>query len=197
MTIKRKLLLSLLVLGAAGSIAGAATFSAFSSTTTNSSGTGNKFVAGTVTLSDNDAGTHMYSVTNQKPGVDTVKCIQVTYGGSLDADVKLYTTTTTIPAAAANVTLTIKKGISTGGTGFPDCGTFTSQATIYTGSLYDFQQNKNSWDDGVSAYPGALATKWTGSASESLVYQFTLAVNDNGAGVDSGLHQFTWEARNQ
>ena len=193
----RKLLLSLLVLGAAGAIAGAATFSAFSSTTTNSSGTGNKFAAGTVSLSDNDTGTHMYSVTNQKPGVDTVKCIQVTYGGSLDADVKLYTTTTTIPAAAANITLTIKKGTSTGGSGFPDCGTFTSQATIYTGSLYDFQQTKGSYANGVAAYPGASATKWTGGGDESLVYQFTLAVNDNGAGVDSGLHQFTWEARNQ
>jgi hypothetical protein len=196
MNSKRKLLLSLLVLGAAGAIAGAATFSAFSSTTTNSSGTGNKFAAGTVNLSDNDAGSHMYSVTNQKPGVDTVKCIQVTYDGSLDANIRLYTTTTTIPAAAANITLTIKKGTSTGGTGFPDCGTFTSQATIYTGSLRDFQQTRSSWDDGVAAYPGA-ATKWNGGGSESLVYQFTLAVNDSGAGVDSGLHQFTWEAQNQ
>jgi hypothetical protein len=192
---KRKVLLSLLVLGLAGAIAGAATFSAFSSTTTNSSGTGNRFAAGTVSLSDNDTGTHMYLVTNQKPGVNTQKCIQVTYAGSLDADVKLYTTTTSIPAAAANITLTIEKGTATGAT-FPDCGTYTSQSTIYSGSLYDFQQNKGSYANGVAAYPGA-ASKWTGGSSESLVYRFTLAVNDSGAGVDSGLHQYTWEARNQ
>jgi predicted ribosomally synthesized peptide with SipW-like signal peptide len=188
---KRKLLLSALVLGLAGAIGGAATFSAFSSSTTN---TGNQFAAGTVVLADNDAGAAMYSISNTKPGVNTVKCIQVTYTGSLDADVKLYTTTTTIPAAAANITLTVEKGTATGGTGFPDCGTYTSGATIYSGSLYDFQQNKGSYTNGVAANPGA-ATKWV--TNDALVYRFTLAVNDSGSGVNSGSHQFTWEARNQ
>jgi hypothetical protein len=188
---RKKLLLTLLLLGAAAAVAGFATFSAFSSTTTNSD---NRFAAGTVVLADNDGVTGvMYDVSNQKPGVNTVKCIKLTYTGSLDADVKIYTTTTTIPAAAANLTLTIKKGTSDTST-FPNCGTFTSEATIYTGSLYDFQQNKNSWANGVSAYPGA-ATKWV--TNDTLVYQFTVAANDSASGVNSGLHQFTWEAQNQ
>lgn len=188
---KRKWLLTLMVLGVTGSVAGLGTYSAYSSTTTNS---GNRFVAGTVQIGDNDAGSAMYNVTNQKPNVNTVKCILVTYTGSLDADVKLYTTTNTIPAAAANLTLTIEKGTSSGSTGFPDCGTFTSQGTIYSGSLYDFQQTKNSYASGVAANPGA-ATKWV--TNDSLVYRFTVAANDNASGVDSGLHQFTWEAQNQ
>ena len=188
---KRKWLLTLMVLGVTGSVAGLGTYSAYSSTTTNS---GNRFVAGTVQIGDNDAGSAMYDVTNQKPNVNTVKCILVTYTGSLDADVKLYTTTNTIPAAAANLTLTIEKGTSSGSTGFPDCGTFTSQGTIYSGSLYDFQQTKNSYASGVAANPGA-ATKWV--TNDSLVYRFTVAANDNASGVDSGLHQFTWEAQNQ
>lgn len=188
---KRKWLLTLMVLGVTGSVAGLGTYSAYSSTTTNS---GNRFVAGTVQIGDNDAGSAMYNVTNQKPNVNTVKCILVTYTGSLDADVKLYTTTNTIPAAAANLTLTIEKGTSSGSTGFPDCGTFTSQGTIYSGSLYDFQQTRNSYGSGVAANPGA-ATKWV--TNDSLVYRFTVAANDNASGVDSGLHQFTWEAQNQ
>jgi predicted ribosomally synthesized peptide with SipW-like signal peptide len=189
---KRKWLLTLVVVGLTGSIAGFGTYSAFSSTTSN---TGNQFAAGTVSIGDNDAGSAMYTVTNQKPNVNTVKCIQVTYSGSLDADVKLYTTTTTIPAAATNLLLTIEKGTSTGSTGFPDCGTFTAQGgPIYSGSLRDFQQTKNSYANGVSAYPGA-ATKWV--TSDALVYRFTVSANDSAGGVDSGLHQFTWEAQNQ
>jgi predicted ribosomally synthesized peptide with SipW-like signal peptide len=187
---KRKLLLTLLVVGVAGSLAAYGTFAAFSATTVN---TGNSFAAGTVAIGDNDALAAMYSVSNQKPGQNTVKCILVTYTGSLDADVQLYTTTTTIPSAASNVSLTIEKGTAVGAT-FPDCGTFTSESTIYSGSLYDFQQNKNSYASGVAAYPGA-ATKWV--TSNTLVYRFTLSVNDSGSGVNSGSHQFTWEARNQ
>lgn len=189
---KRKWLLTLMVIGVTGSIAGFGTYSAFSSTTTNS---GNRFAAGTVQLGDNDLGSPIYNVTNQKPNADTVKCIQVTYSGSLDADVKLYTTTTTIPASAANLSLTIHKGTSTGGSGFPDCGTFTAQGgAIYSGSLYDFQQNKSSFANGVSVYPGSQTAWQTGDA---LVYRFTVSANDNASGVDSGLHQFTWEAQNQ
>jgi predicted ribosomally synthesized peptide with SipW-like signal peptide len=187
---RRKLLLSLLIVGILGSLATVATWSAFSSTTANSA---NSFDAGTVALTDNDLGSFMYQVTGAKPGVSTVKCITVSYSGNLDADVKLYTTTTTIPSAAQNITLTIDKGTATGAT-FPGCGTFTSQATIYNGNLYDFQQTKNSYANGVSAYPGS-ATKWV--ATDSLVYRFTLSVTDAGNGVSSGAHQFTWEARNQ
>jgi predicted ribosomally synthesized peptide with SipW-like signal peptide len=187
---KRKLLLSLLIVGILGSLASLATWSAFSDTTANSA---NSFDAGSVTLTDNDSGAFMYQVTGAKPGVTTVKCITVSYSGNLDADVKLYTTTTTIPSAAQNINLTIEKGTAVGAT-FPGCGTYTSQATIYNGNLYDFQQNKGSYANGVSAYP-ASATKWV--TGDSLVYRFTVSVSDAGNGVSSGAHQFTWEARNQ
>ncbi len=187
---RRKLLLSLLIIGIFGSLASVATWSAFSDTTANSA---NSFEAGSVVLTDNDSGNFMYQVTNAKPAVSTRTCITVSYSGSLDADVKLYTTTTTIPSAAQNISLTIDKGTAVGAT-FPGCGVFTSEATIYSGSLYDFQQSKNSWANGVSAYPGST-TKW--ATGNSLVYRFTLSVTDAGNGVSSGAHQYTWEARNQ
>ena len=74
-------------MGMVGALAGVGTFSAFSSTTVNS---GNDFAAGTVFISDNDAGSAMYNVSNQVPlNSVTTQCITLTYTGSLDADVKL------------------------------------------------------------------------------------------------------------
>lgn len=187
----RKVLLTLLVVGVLGGVAVVGTLSAFSSTTTN---TDNAFTAGTVTLTDNDSGAVLYSVSNQKPGVDTVKCIELTYSGSLDADVRLYTPST-VDASAQYINLTIEKGTSDTST-FPNCGTFTSESTVYGGTLADFAATKNSYANGILAFPGAQ-TAW--AEDDTLVYRFTLSVQDDNAaqGASSGLHTFTWEARNQ
>lgn len=45
-------------------------------------------------VGDNDAGAAMYSLTAAKPGDSISKCIKVTYTGSLDADVHIYTPST-------------------------------------------------------------------------------------------------------
>ena len=79
----RKTLLSLLLVGALGAVAGIGTFSAFSATTVNA---GNTFDAGTVVISDNDANTAMYNITDAEADDVVVRCIQVTYTGSLDVD---------------------------------------------------------------------------------------------------------------
>src|SRR5439155_13272693 len=83
----RRLLSSVLIVGVLGAIAGYGTFSAFSSTTTNS---GNGFSAGIVVVGDNSSGAAMYSVSNKKPGDSVQGCIKVTYTGSLAATVSLY-----------------------------------------------------------------------------------------------------------
>jgi predicted ribosomally synthesized peptide with SipW-like signal peptide len=187
----RKILLSLLIVGIVGSVAAVGTFSAFSSTTSNE---GNSFAAGTVVLADNDSDAAMYSVSNQKPGTSTVKCIKLTYTGSLAADVKLYTTSS-VDASAQYINLTIEKGTSDTST-FPNCGTFSSEATVYSGTLADFASTKNSYANGIAAFPGAQ-TSW--AQNDTLVYRFTVSVQDDNdaQGADSGSHDFTWEARNQ
>jgi predicted ribosomally synthesized peptide with SipW-like signal peptide len=187
----RKVLLSLLIVGIVGSVAAVGTFSAFSSTTSNS---GNSFAAGTVVLADNDSDAAMYSLSNQGPGSTTVKCIKLTYTGSLSADVKLYTTSS-VNASAQYFNLTIEKGTSDTST-FPNCGTFTSEATIYNGTLSNFASTKNSYANGVAAFPGSQ-TSW--AQNDTLVYRFTISVQDdnNAQGATSGSHAFTWEARNQ
>ena len=189
-SMKRKLLATAAIMSAVAAVAGFATFSAFSSTTTNSN---NSFSAGSVVLADNDSNAALYSVSNQKPGTSTVKCIVVTYTGTLDADVKLYASS--VNASAQYINLTIDKGTSDTST-FPNCGTFTSQSTIYNGTLSNFASTKNSYANGVAANPGA-ATKWV--TNDALVYRFTLSVQDdnNANGATSGTHAFTWEAQNQ
>jgi predicted ribosomally synthesized peptide with SipW-like signal peptide len=190
----KKILLTLLLVGATSALAGFGTFSAFSSTTTNS---GNSFAAGTVFVDDNDAGAAMYTVSNQKPGVATTRCIKVTYSGTMAADVKLYTTST-VGAVADYIDLTVEKG--SGNPAFPNCTGFTPESTVYTGELDDFTTAKNSYANGIAAFPGSQ-TQW--NQNDTLVYRFTLTLQDdnnaNGGAtpLSTGSHAFTWEARNQ
>src|SRR4051812_43041880 len=114
----RKVLLTLLVVGATGGLAAFGVYSAFSSTTSNA---GNTFAAGTVTVGDNDVNAALYQLTNQKPGVTTDKCIKVTYTGSLDADVRLYTTDAISAAGLGQyVNLTVTPGTQASPS-FPSC----------------------------------------------------------------------------
>ncbi|MGN6257357.1 MAG: TasA family protein [Solirubrobacterales bacterium] len=190
-----KVLLTALCVGALGSLAAMGVFGAFSSTTTNA---GNTITAGTVSIADNDAGAAMYSLTNAKPGESVSKCIKVTYTGSLEADVHLYTTST-IGALGQYVELTITPGTQTTPS-FPSCTGFTADASgaLYTGTLANFAATKNSYANGVVDYPGT-GTKW--AANESVVYQFAATLQssapESAQGATTGAHTFTWEARNQ
>jgi Camelysin metallo-endopeptidase len=190
-----KVLLTALCVGALGSLAAMGVFGAFSATTTNA---GNTITAGTVSIADNDAGAAMYSITNAKPGESVSKCIKVTYTGSLDADVHIYTTST-IGALGQYVELTITPGTQTTPT-FPSCTGFVADSggALYTGTLANFATAKNSYANGVVDYPGT-GTKWT--ANESVVYQVTATLQSSAPeaaqGATTGAHTFTWEARNQ
>ncbi len=190
-----KVLLTALCVGALGSLAAMGVFGAFSSTTTNA---GNTITAGTVAIADNDAGAAMYSLTSAKPGESVSKCIKVTYTGSLDADVHIYTTST-IGSLGQYVDLTITPGTQATST-FPSCTGFTpdSGGALYTGTLQNFGSTKNNYANGVADYPGS-GSKW--ATNESVVYQVTATLQssapDAAQGLTTGSHTFTWEARNQ
>ena len=190
-----KVLLTALCVGALGSLAAMGVFGAFSSTTTNA---GNTITAGTVAIADNDAGAAMYSITNAKPGESVSKCIKVTYTGSIDADVHLYTTST-IGALGQYVDLTITPGTQTTPS-FPSCTGFVADSggALYTGTLANFATTKNSYANGVVDYPGT-GTKW--ATNESVIYQVTASLQSSAPeaaqGATTGAHTFTWEARTQ
>ena len=190
----RKFLLSALVIAVLGSIAAFGVFAAFSQTTVNS---GNSFAAGTVTIGDNDAGSALYNVSNRKPGDTVTSCIRVTYSGTLTSDVRLYTTDT-IGAIGPYVNLTIDAGSQPAAV-FPSCTGFTPDAggSLFNGTLAGFSAAHNSYVNGLLDYPGTIATSW--ATGNVVVYRFTVSLQDNNAaaGLASGSHAFTWEARNQ
>ena len=192
----RKLLLTLLVLGALAAISGAATYSAFSSQTSN---TGNSFAAGTVLITDNDTDNAMLSLTNAQPGASDTSCILVTYSGSLSSTVKLYGSIA--GGLAPYLTLTVTRGDDPTPI-FDDCVGFQPDLTDYVGAGQGVI-----YQGALSAFPAGYATglvdplagspeTWT--TTEARVYRFAVSVaNDNNAQGQSATASFTWEARNQ
>ena len=187
--------MGLLVFGLLSTLGGWATYSAFSSATTNS---GNTFAVGTVAVGDNDAGSALYNVSNRKPGDSVTSCVKVTYTGSLGAGMALYASA--VGPVGDYVNLTVTPG--TGNVTFPGCTGFTPDAggPIYTGTLKGFADAHTNFANGLVDNPGS-ATSW--ATNDAVVYQFTLTLQDNNAanGVSSalstGAHSFSWEARNQ
>jgi hypothetical protein len=197
----RKALVSMLVIGAAGAVASFGAFSAFSSSSTN---TGNEFKAGTVVLGSNDGGQPMYAgVSAVKPGLQFTRCVAVSYTGSLPSSVRLYTTDASIGALGKYVDVTVTPGHWNGNAAtFPGCTNFAPNgAAIYSGTLEDFHQNKNSFATGV-ALDGPATSYW--SPGNTVVYQFSYTMQDTnsansgdaGAPVTTGLHSFKFEAQN-
>lgn len=193
MTRSKTALRALLGIGLAGAAAAFGTVSSFSDSTTNPN---DSIATGTVTIADNDAGTAMYTISNAKPGTTADRCIKVTYTGSLDADVKLYASGT-MGALGPYVDLQIMPGTQATPS-FPDCTGFTPDAggAIFSNTLDSFFTTKASYANGVVFNPGG-ATKW--ALNDSVVFRFRVTVQDNqsAAGKSTGLHGFTWEARNQ
>lgn len=198
MTLARKLVLSALVLGAVGLVAGLGTFSAFSSKTTNGS---NSFAAGTVAISDNDAGAAMLALPNAKPTDSSQSCIQITYTGTLDSAVHLYGAVS--GSLSPYVTLTITRGTQAAPTFGSACTGFTADTNnyigqgagvIFNGALSTF--TGTDWATGIvdQANGGATET-WT--TNEAHIYKFVVTLaNNNAAQGLSASAAFTWEAQN-
>jgi hypothetical protein len=183
----RKVLISLLVVGAVGGAAAVGAFSAFSATTSNPS---NSFTAGSVSIGDNDSGTALYNVSGKKPGQYAERCIQVTYSGSLPATVKLYRSTFTGGTGLDSyIDLSITRGTGTAG----DCSDFSGSTSVYSGTLNALGTD---YTGGVSLTNGSGNGTW--SQNDAVTYKVRATLqDDNGAnGKATGTHSFTWEARN-
>jgi hypothetical protein len=182
-----------LVMVAVAVVAG--TFAAFVSLASNQA---NSFESGTVSISDNDAGSALLSLIAAKPGDSDTGCIEVTYGGSLDSTVHLYANVS--GALAPYLTLTVTRGTDSKPF-FDSCDFFSADETDYIGSgpgvVYSgaLSAYPGGYDDGiVDAVAGAEET-WTTSEVHS--YRFVVSVNDDNAAQGlSSLVDFQWEARN-
>ena len=157
---------------------------AFTDTTPNAT---NNRAAGDVVIIDNDSDSAMFNATNMAPGDTVVKCIVVTYQGSLTpADVSLYGTSG--GSLDAYLDLTIEEG---SGGSFTDCTGFVGSTVFPTNTLANFSATHVNFGNGI--------TGWSPVANpESRTYRFTLALQDNNLAQGlSTTGTFTWEAQNQ
>lgn len=172
-------------------VVGQASYSAFSSKVSN---TGNNLAAGTVTLTDDDSGSALLSLTNLKPGASGSRCIAVTSAGTLPSTVKLFATdAATTKSLATYVGWTITQG--TGGS-YASCSGFTALASgsaVYSGTLAGFTGAATNFSTGVGSWAP------TGTATETRTFQvaYTLSTSTpdtaQGGTATFGL---TWEAQN-
>jgi len=160
------------------------THGAFASTTSNA---GNTITAGTVNLTDDDAGSAMFSVSGVGPGDTMQHCITVTYTGTLaSADIRMYGASGGT-GLAQYLDTTIEVG--TGGS-FASCTGFSAQATLYTGTLATFATTDTDWASGLAAFS-------TSSSPASRTFRITLGVEDNNSAQGlTATPTFTWEAQN-
>ena len=159
---------------------------AFNSTTENGS---NTFGAGTVTLSDDDSGSTMFILSGMKPGDSATKCINVTYGGSLPADVKLYGTVAGTGLAAFLDTV-VEVGTGAAGGSSTSCTGFSSSSTLHSGTLAAFGAANTNYGNGLGGFSGA-----TNPTTRSYRIAVTLQDANAAQGLDATA-TFTWEAQN-
>ncbi len=162
------------------------TGAAFSATTENA---GDAFTAGTVTLSDNDAGTAMFPMLNMEPNDPAVACIEVPYSGTLDHQVRTYGAITAGDGLEAYLDLTIERGDGT-------CAAFGTSTAVWTngtdGDLGIFLGAATNYATGVDNWSP------TGGGPDDVVpYRFTMALQDNTLAQGKTVTvTFTWEAQN-
>jgi hypothetical protein len=173
-------------LGAVALVVVNTTNAAFSASTDNSA---NNFSAGTVALSDDDAGSLLFNVSGMKPGDTSTKCVNVSYTGSLPADVKLY------GAVGGNgladyLTTTVEVGTGAAGGSSLNCAGFTPESTLHSGTMTAFGATNTNYGSGLGGFAGA-----TNPSSKS--YRITVSLqDDNAAQGKSATATFTWEAQN-
>jgi hypothetical protein len=189
MSLKRKSAISVLAITMLAAIVGMSlTFSAFTSTTENNA---NTFKAGTVVLTDNDAGSTLFSMTQMQPGSAQAKCLTVAYTGSLDSLVRLYGTTTSTPGKDLSpyLNVTIKRGSFSGATpADQDCTGFTAASTLYDGTLAAYP----------ATYAAGVQDSTTFATDDTAVYQVSVSLQDNDLAQDKdATTKLTFEARDK
>jgi hypothetical protein len=155
---------------------------AFTATTANTS---NSWATGSVVLSDDDAGSAMFNSSNMSAGQSVVKCIAVTYSGTLTSGVNVKMYGTSSGALASYLNLTIEQG--TGG-GYGSCAGF-SGSQIYSGTASGFSATYTSFGTGLTGFSPT-------TNPETHTYRLTITVqNDNNAQSKTAAADYTWEAQ--
>lgn len=192
-----KLGLTMLVVALLGVVAAIGTWSAFSSVTTNP---GNSFTSGSVTLTDNDSNSAMFTMTGMVPGSTEAGCIKVSYTGTVTSNVRLYGTT---GGTGLDQYLDLKVTRGTSTDAFDACTNFVADGTNYIGAgvgvIYNgtLQAYADTYAAGLVDPTSGSPEAWTNP--ENYVYKFEITLQSSAPNAAQGLtatEDFTWEARN-
>lgn len=195
--VTRRLAATALAVGLTGIVAGAGTWSAFYSVTSNA---GSSFASGTVVLGDNDAGAAMLSLSNAQPGDTDTSCIVVTHTGSLASTVRLHGITTGT-GLDAYLDLKLTRG-TIASPSFDSCTGFSADATdyigagagvVYNGTLQGFPDD---YASGLADPSSGSPESWASDEAHAYKLQVTVQSNSAAQGKDA-TQQFAWEARNE
>ena len=172
-----------------GAVVLTASRAAFSDTTSNSN---NSFTTGTVDLIDDDSGSAAFTVSNMVPGQTVIRCILVTYQGTIvnTGPVRLYSGGFTDSGTlGSHLNLTVEEG--TGGN-FSSCTGFTASGTIESATLTQFNIDHTN-------YPNGAGTWDPSGTPESRTYRITVQVSPSAPSLQQGQSVtnlvFTWETQ--
>lgn len=158
---------------AAAALVWQSSYAAFSGTTRNS---GNDWATGSIALTDDDAGSARFQVTNMRPGQSETKCIKVTANTTSPGTVKAYIVNpVTSPSGLENY---VKISVSTGdGGSFADCTGFVAHTgagnPVVTGASLAQLALANSYANGVGGWS-------VDAGNQSRTYQITWTFDTTG-----------------
>ncbi|MFN0284045.1 MAG: hypothetical protein ACKVZ6_19025 [Kineosporiaceae bacterium] len=178
-----------LVVGILGS--GAFVWQGTNSAFTASTGNGaNSWSSGTVVVSDDDAGSALFSAGPVVPGDTGTRCIAVTYDGSVTATVRLFATSAS-GGLGPYLDLLVEQGSGAGNAGSASDCTGFSGTTIWSGTLASFGTTTTAFESGV----GTFAPTGPGQVQ---VYRITWTLDPAAGDAIQGTAatvSFVWEAR--
>ncbi|MEY2517085.1 MAG: hypothetical protein QOJ89_4443 [bacterium] len=192
-----KLLAAVAIAGWLGWASFSDTFSSFSGVTANPAAT---LSAGTVTISDNDAGSALLALSNAKPGDTVSGCIVVSYDGTLPASVVLYGNTTGT-GLDAYLDLKVTRGTISGTPLAGSCTNFTADSANYIsqGAGVVYLGTLQGWPDtsatGLVDPTTASAATWAHGETHAYRLQVTLGSASAGQGK-TVTQSFSWQAAN-
>ena len=147
---------------------------------------------GSVALSDDDAGSAMFTAANLKPGSTGERCLAVTYGGDVAVTVKLFAGSSSATNELDDwVDLTVQQG--TTGSFAGDCVGFVQDAgaaNAFTGTLETFA---GTFTDSATGF-GTWAPTASGQIRVyKIVYTIAAAAPNTVQGSNAQI-DFTWQA---
>ena len=184
--IRTKVIVAALAMVATSLVWSGGTFSAFNKT---SSMPSNSVATGNVHIADNDAGTAVLDLASLAPGGSGSACVNVSYSGTVAANVRLYGTVGGT-GLAPHLNLTVTRGTLSGTPAAGSCTGFTADATgsvIYDGTLSAFPAS--------SGTALADASSWTAGTKHA--YRLVVTLPSGAAAAAPGLTataDFTWQA---